>query len=183
MDKLDWTPRRWIWRCLAAIVLLFAVGMLSACQTVDLPAGPQHYDRPEPMVMNGAPGAPNMIPVAQRINAYHYHQVPVRLASGTYSSAGTMWLFIVETVPGSCIERDTLFRFHGSTDTVVSFFLPIPVRTSGELRRPADNTMAQAYNPALERWYWYEVASRDSTSYIILSGATLIDIFQYEECT
>lgn len=161
----------------------FFVLLLSACySTVDLPAGAEHYPRPEARVFNGAPGAPNMIPVAEEINAHHYHQVPVRLGSGTYSSAGTMWLFVVETVPGSCLERDTVFRFHGSVNSAASFFLPVTIRTSGQARYDGDNTMAQAYNPPLASWYWSEVASRDAVSYVSLSGSTLIDVYGYTEC-
>lgn len=157
---------------------------LAGCQTttVSLPQNASAYERPAPRTFHGAPGSAAYVEVMREINAYYFHGVPVRLEAGTYTSAGTMWLFVVEHVPGSCISRDTTWRLHGVVDPALTFFSPVPVRATGEARRIGDHAIGEAYNPSLRADFEQNVASSDSGQFHTRTGATMIDVHGYREC-
>lgn len=181
---------------LTAAALALATITMTACVPMtpaSLPDGtlsqrPEDYPPPDGYnpsvrhVLRGAPG--DLIMTAQyEVNRFFFHGQPVELGPGTYTSAGTFWLFIVERVPGSCVVREgTLFRFHGAVDPMATFLFPVPIRASGQARASGDRAARLAYNNALVGWFDREVASRDSASYVNLTGAEIIDIFGYAEC-
>ena len=171
-----------------AIIPLALVALVSACAVAPEGSAPPQFSgtvdqSAPPIVINGRGGGG----IAQgreyvnRVMARAFAEGrPVRL-SGRFVSAGTFLLRAVETVPGSCIEADTIFGFHRAV-AGVSAMTVIPIPLTGPRADVANANIAETYSPDLSRWFLDGIETGQITAgFTNLTGAQL-GAFGYNIC-
>jgi len=142
-----------------AIVALAFIALLSACAVAPEGSAPPQFsgtiDQSAPPIIIDGRGGGSIAQGREYVNRMMARAFsegrPVRL-SGRFTSAGTFALFLVENVPGSCAEANTIFGFHRAV-AGVSILTVMPIPLTGSAGDIANANIAETYNPALARWF------------------------------
>jgi len=171
-----------------SIVALATAALVSACAVAPEGSAPPQFSgsidqSAPPIVINGRGGGG----IAQgreyinRMMARAYAEGRQVRLSGRFTSAGTFALFLVENVPGSCLEPTAIFEFHRAV-AVISALTVVPVPLTGSEGAEANANIAETYNPDLSRWFLDGIKTGRITAWFTnLTGAQL-GAFGYNVC-
>jgi len=171
-----------------AIIALAFVALVSACAVAPEGSRPQQVSgvidqSAPPIIINGSGGGTvgwGRESVNQVIIRAYREGRPVRL-SGRFVSAGTFFLYAVENISGSCVEADAIFAFHRAV-LVVSVFTTVPIPITGERSLIVNANAAEAYNPALSRWFLDGIEEGRITGWFTNRTGAQLGAFGYNTC-